>query len=1675
MTPDERQWFAELPRGAIFNRTRAALGWSAFLDEQPPRYAAQLKVEATLTPGLLVESYLIRCRPESAPIERCLVHFTQARPEPPRWADGPAQPRFAAQRWSAERQSKAGFEAGETWELVFANLQSGPFEIRATRSTELTGDVPVGLVSLPEADSQQGILEVRALDGAAARLTNRRLKPLPLETVSESQYPTLRGAFSYDPAGELGLPAGDALLVSRPASIDELSGAVIWDLQLDSRYQSDGRGLHLARCRIESSGRPRCSLTMPAGCRVLGAWVDDDAVPWTSGDGKLSAPLPPGKRFPTLEVQFATEDSPLAAFSGREAPWPTADAAVLSRHWSLWAPPGYDLLGRDQNQSRHTELSWSQRLFGILGRPLREGRFDPSFGENWLPVVSAGPREVAGVGPADAGRNLGQSLPWTTVPRAGSRSADSSGWREFLLSPADEVSRKVYLVDRATMLAAGWATMALVFACGRWLLRGRFAVLTCLAGVLATTAMLAPAACSPVASGALLAALACLALEVLAPQNPRRANGAAAPRSAPLAPAEALSIAAILGTAALGAALSASLACAQDAESSGKAARPDRVYRVLIPSDADGKPRAGAKYQIPQVFRAELRERAMAATGEPRGWLLRDANYRARLGRGDGEARVEVSDFTVQYRLHVFSANTRVRLPISRLRAGLSPDSAVLDGQPVELEWEDGGQALLCDISEPGSYQLEFKLLPVITASLEHDSLELSLPSLPAATLTLDLPDDLTGVEISGALGPVTWSADRASATAKLGPTSRLAVRWPQTIGGAQPNVEVEELLWLKVRPGSVVVDAMLQYQVSGGQVRQVELAADPRLRLIPPAPDSPIAQYRTSFDASDMADNPQTIQLDLSQPLTDQLSLPLSLLLTETSGIGNLRLPLLKVLGAHSRRRWLAVSVDSGLEVAVRNDENLERVDAADFSNKWGKTDLQPLLAYRLPPGDSPWNLATRPRQPHTTVKQVLALSFQRGGALVDYDAELMTTAGYCFQHRLLVPPALEIDSISLQADDGAERLQRWARDDEGMANVFLSARTTGPQRLSVRGRLTTPDNGAFSLPAIHIEGGDPLPQEDVVRVFRQPAVLVSLADLKGLAEIAGPSGEDQPEDFGRPVASFAAAARDFSAMVSVSANEPLVDRVQVTSLEYENKRWRAEIEHRLNVERGLVDALRFEIPKQWTGPFEISPSAAAEVVEDAALGRTQLIVRPRTALGAGRHRLTIRGPLDLGEDAQVMAPDIRSLQPGHQERFIVLPTQVGVEHVTWDAAQLVPADLPEGFATPFVSPEAFEVYRVAGEKPHAVLNPLERSSEMAKVRLADIQWTWTADGECQAAASFDLEPTGLSSCPLRLPPDWRLLRLSAAGAAVTPTPVEGGWELPLGANRLPQRIEVVASGRTSGSGALWNDVQLPAPALGDLPVEQTLWTLYAPAGWKSVEMGTGAVPIDAFAYEGYRLKSIAAIVNNLSSDMAATTPPAELLNWRRAWLRRLVSSKHSLDRRRLDAAGDHDGPAPFDAGVLEQEWSQISQNLDLSPLLGQLSAQSPIFDQSSELWDQVHARDATATRFLVHRDGPAPRARMIRTGEAGLLDRLGACGVIVLASSLLLAAARRGIPVELARRWPHVLGVAAGIAWWLWLSPSIVGCLIVAASVAAALRPQLRPAREPVSAITQLGSLKR
>ena len=88
---------------------------------------------------------------------------------------------------------------------------------------------------------------------------------------------------------------------------------------------------------------------------------------------------------------------------------------------------------------------------------------------------------------------------------------------------------------------------------------------------------------------------------------------------------------------------------------------------------------------------------------------------------------------------------------------------------------------------------------------------------------------------------------------------------------------------------------------------------------------------------------------------------------------------------------------------------------------------------------------------------------------------------------------------------------------------------------------------------------------------------------------------------------------------------------------------------------------------------------------------------------------------------------------------------------------------------------------------------------------------------------------------------------------------------------------------------------------------------------------------------------------------------------------------------------------------------------------------------------------------------DGAMPGITLVKpSGLSGewLTRVLIALGIA--SSLMLLFLARSWRPAwELLARWPHLAGVAGGLVWWLFLSPSLLGWVVVAISLLSALRP--------------------
>ncbi len=425
------------------------------------------------------------------------------------------------------------------------------------------------------------------------------------------------------------------------------------------------------------------------------------------------------------------------------------------------------------------------------------------------------------------------------------------------------------------------------------------------------------------------------------------------------------------------------------------------MYQVFVPIDDREKP-VGDRCYVPEDLFGELERRAAARTAEPQGWLLNGALYRGSLAWEATPERLSFTELRVMINLLVLGRQVHVRIPLGHEGVQLAAGGAVLEGRPLLMQWPMKGGDFEFNVADPGQYRLELSLKPEVQSRNDFAAFDLRIPRLATSRLELSVPRDAPAIDVLSAAGLVTRQIEPSRIVAQIGPADRLRIRWVEGAerGMGSPAINVDELLHLKVQPGAMVLESLWRLKVVEGRARQLCLAADPRLRLLPTdAARSWLARVETA------ADRPQRISFHLARPLAGQLALRADFLVADSQGVGNVRLPYLEATDARTVKRWLAVSIDPGMQFSQQGAERLQAVAVSAFQTAWGDAKIQPRFVHGLSSADPPWSLSVRPDPPRTAAEQTLTLGFGLGAIETFLEAQLTTRPGARFQYRIFAP----------------------------------------------------------------------------------------------------------------------------------------------------------------------------------------------------------------------------------------------------------------------------------------------------------------------------------------------------------------------------------------------------------------------------------------------------------------------------------------------------------------------------------------------------------------------------------------------------------------------------------------------------------------------------------------------
>ncbi len=1240
--------------------------------------------------------------------------------------------------------------------------------------------------------------------------------------------------------------------------------------------------------------------------------------------------------------------------------------------------------------------------------------------------------------------------PWASPALAGEGPTDAMGWSVAQWEvPNDGFG--VWVVDEDTMEVARWAALVILLAIMSWGSPSRLGRRVLVIGALACAALVVPQAFVPPCSGALVGATAGAVLSLFRRQaaGVSGAEAAAARRQtepSPQRPADSPSPKNSTGRrpaqASLGAWLlaccAATFSWAQD-PSAPVFRTPQPVYQVIIPTEAGQA--AASKYLVPETFYAELQRRAEGPPEPVSPWTLSGAVYRGIAAWKAAPEQLVVLDLRALYDLEVHGRNVRLVLPLGSELVQPVPGGVLLDGRPASVR-SVGEAGLELEIAESGRYRLEVPLHVTVQSAGGWSGFDTRIPPLATARLEWTVPRDTAAIEVPSALGRVRFAPEGGRLLAELGPTPRLAMRWPEgpprSLGG--PLLDVEQLLWFKLQPGSAVLDVTLRCRMLQGRVRRIELLADPRLRLTPGEGD------RSWLAGTETVPGPvQTLRLDLASTVPDQFDASLSFLVTDTSAVGQLRLPLVTVAGARTLRRWLAVSIDPSLQYQQSGAEGLRPVAVPTFLAAWGPARAEPLFVYELPAGEPSWSISTRPAPPRTTAEQTLSIALGPGRGELFLDAQLVTQPGPRFQHRLLVPRGVEIERVAL-LDQSAEQPLRFARPGAGdEVTVFLPGPASGKAVLRVLGHFAVPESGTLDVPLVRVLADET--KSFNLQLFRQPHVRIEPVRIAGLVPVETPAPETSRFATSRCVACWkSSAAEAIGLRLKIAPNRPHLRGEQITVLYSEGPRWSAETEFRLDVQGGLADEFRLDVPAEWPGPYKVEPPMAVKPAEAGAQGRRIVVVRPAAAV-EGKFRFRVSGPLVADSGTPPAAPRVVLHEAELTRHRLVLPVRSQLQSLFWEMGGLAPASLPDDFAPPAKSPDSYAAFQVVHEPFRTILRCLGQMSGVSQVLLADVALAAQADGACRGVAAFDVQPAGLADCPLELPQPLQLLQVTVEGTPVLPVPQgPGRFRIPLGLNLLPQRIEVVFEAHLAQVAAQ-GAAEFPLPRLGDLPVQKTLWTIAKSA--PSAEGVAPADPTEPLYQELQRLKHLTAVAE-LGADLPEDDPPLArrwFLPWARRW-------RASLDhtRRLLALAEENENTEPVRAEVesLQARQTRAAQRLHAAEVLAQVLSETPLATGAAALWSQTFGEETSVARGMS--EGPLaalPLAATPSLATPPLPLPLATLMAAALTLGLSLAASRPAVAHTL-HRWPTLVLAATGAVWWLWLRPPVLGMLATLAGVA-------------------------
>jgi hypothetical protein len=722
-----------------------------------------------------------------------------------------------------------------------------------------------------------------------------------------------------------------------------------------------------------------------------------------------------------------------------------------------------------------------------------------------------------------------------------------------------------------------------------------------------------------------------------------------------------------------------------------------------------------------------------------------------------------------------------------------------------------------------------------------------------------------------------------------LGPTAAFNVSRKDPRRPADNTTEAEQLVWWKLRPGSVTADVLVRLRPVTGKINEVKLLVDPHLHLLPLENEPRISRVWVEEGES------STIHLVLAEPATETVELRGKFLLLGASGIGKLVLPHLEVMANRRMKQWQAISVGKESEISLDPQVPIVSHPPTEFVDSFGGAARPPNLAFDAT-GQSP-AFFVRPQEGIVRAKEVFDVSLGRHDVEIIYRAELTGVPPHRFQEVIDLPAGFRIKQAVLLEQEASVSLRLPAAHQQSLA-IHRAQSPAPAQQLLVEGTLPLkalvgqPD--LVRLPSLRSAASD----GSVMRIYRTPGALAVIKSAAGMQPSVTLEGAPWDSRLGHLLASYKSdpspqspaqpadknIAREFA--VETKSNNPQTTYRLVTKMERTSPRsWSAVVNCDVSLESGSLDAVRFEVPAEWSGPFELIPAMDHQVVLLPGQTQRHFILRPSSG-SPNKLTFSIRGPVKLQTGETPHAPVLLPLDAVRVDSFLLLPSRVADENLQWQTSGLQAMTAAEAKDAQ-VATAGHEVFRVVAPRFAATLLQSKNSRKSARIVLADLVVRPRLEGSYWAKANYYLLPGGHDEAEFQLPAGNQLVQV-----LLNDSPAEirkqqaGTWKVHLGHEQLPQLVGVIYEHHQQGSAS--DPPQALPPAWLGIAAEKTTWSLLPPASESGSEPGDRDVATENTDPRSAALAQMAAVirlVREAGDSGVSGLPPRQLAAWLSLW----------------------------------------------------------------------------------------------------------------------------------------------------------------------------------------------